>query len=101
MEWPSIGLRHVRAPPCECIPVQITPSSKTRDNQVVILDKKNKYQREKTHMSFEYVEEHDVLIGKACDQCAAGAVLLRGEFASEQRFASLAWQDTGVICALS
>jgi hypothetical protein len=52
-------------------------------------------------MSFEYVEEHDVLIGEACDQRAAGAVLVRSEFASEQRFASLAWQDTGVICALS
>jgi len=54
-----------------------------------------------THISFECVEEHEILIGKASDERAANAVLLWGEFASEQRLAPLARQDSGVICVLN
>jgi hypothetical protein len=36
-----------------------------------------------THISFEYVEEHDVHRRKARDERAADAVLLQGELASE------------------
>ena len=83
-----MGLVDVYTPPCEHIPGQ-PAQEKQGTTGVVSLDERISRERE-THISFEYVEERDVLICKARDERTADAVLLRGELASEQCLAPLA-----------
>jgi hypothetical protein len=54
-----------------------------------------------THIALEHVQECDVVCSEAGDKRTADAVLLRSELPSENRLASLARNNSGVILGLN